>query len=65
MDKYQIWVNDYAIKRYGKENIITKRLAKELGTLGATEFTLKDSSKIVVYFHYQLEKVCVLGEPWW
>lgn len=65
MDKYQQWVQTYAFNRYGKENIINQRFAHEVGVLGATEFTLKDESKIVVYFHYQLEKVCVAGEPYW
>ncbi|APH13642.1 hypothetical protein NPD5_3850 [Clostridium sporogenes] len=63
MDYYSV-VKEYANKRYGKENIETSRKANEIGTLGATEFTLKDGNKLIAYFHYQLEKVCVLGEPW-
>lgn len=62
---YDYVVNNYINKKYGKENIKKKSKAKNIGLLGATEFTLNSGETKVAYFHYQLEEVCIVGEPWW
>ena len=62
---YKELVRQYVKDRYGISNIESiKDISDENGILGVSKVKLKDGNTVLAYFHYQRERVVIVGEEY-